>query len=290
MTKDIDDDRLDSPQAGTGARTTFHNDIKSTRVGVISTADDKVNVSEPSSPSHAQYPYNKAEQTLSGHLTEFDDTPGAERIMEMHKSGTFYEIHPDGSKVTRIYGDDFYIILSDHNLVVGGNLNITVQGDANLLVKGNMKQKIAGNYDLTVHGNMTTRIRGTQVNYTKGDLDIQTKGNLRIRSELTSEFQAVGKLDIKTENVLSMRSESIARFFAKGRLFVDGSRVDFNLPGSDPGKSKVLDKDPTGGLEVAESVIEPSIESLMINRSDNSALSGINNTGIKYPKDRINID
>lgn len=286
--KDIDP-VFDAPAAQFGSGGTRQEEVKSARVEVISTADDNVNISEPSSPSLAEYPYNRAEQSLSGHLKEVDDTPGAERIMEMHKSGTFYEIHPDGTKVTRIYGDDFYIILQDHNLVVGGNLNITVQGDANLLVKGDMKTKVGGDYNLTVHGNMTTRVRGTTKFYSKDDMDIQTAKNLKIRSTLTSEWRSIGSMTLKTDASLVIRSESIGRIFSAARMFIDGSRVDINLRAPDPGASTLNDKDPTGGLEVAESVVQPSIEALQIVRADNDSLTQIFDT-VKFPKDRVPID
>ena len=35
------------------------------------------------------YPKNHVYETESGHIKEFDDTEGAERIHEYHKSGTF---------------------------------------------------------------------------------------------------------------------------------------------------------------------------------------------------------
>ena len=43
------------------------------------------------------YPDNKVYETESGHYKEYDDTPGAERIKESHKLGTYYEIDKDGN-------------------------------------------------------------------------------------------------------------------------------------------------------------------------------------------------
>lgn len=45
----------------------------------------------------ANYPTNKVYQTETGHYKEYDDTDGAERIKESHKSGTFYEMDKDGN-------------------------------------------------------------------------------------------------------------------------------------------------------------------------------------------------
>ena len=38
--------------------------------------------------------FNKVFETESGHVQEFDDTPGQERIHTYHRSGTFHEVDP----------------------------------------------------------------------------------------------------------------------------------------------------------------------------------------------------
>jgi len=94
--------------------------------------------SEPSTPYNATYPYNRVMETESGHILEFDDTPGAERVHIYHRSGTFEEVHPDGTKVTRIHGSAYEIILSDKNVYIKGDLNITTGGDLNLKAGGSV--------------------------------------------------------------------------------------------------------------------------------------------------------
>ena len=56
-------------------------------------------ITEPDTNSKAleNYPHNKVYETESGHYKEYDDTPGAERIKESHKLGTYYEIDKDGN-------------------------------------------------------------------------------------------------------------------------------------------------------------------------------------------------
>jgi len=53
------------------------------------------------------YPYNHVFESESGHITEVDDSPGAERMFRQHMAGTFEEIHPDGSVVTKIVGSNY---------------------------------------------------------------------------------------------------------------------------------------------------------------------------------------
>ena len=49
-----------------------------------------------SNPYNARYPFNRVNQTESGHVIEIDDTPNGERINIQHMSGSFIEMHPDG--------------------------------------------------------------------------------------------------------------------------------------------------------------------------------------------------
>lgn len=287
------DGKLDQPHTGVGQANTKQTNIKAARIDTIATAIDSVNLTEPSSPYHSAYPYNRAKQSLSGHLSETDDTPGAERIMEMHKSGTFYEIHPDGTKVTKIFGDDFYICLENHNLIVGGNLNITVQGDANLLVKGNLTQKIGGDLNTIVHGNMTTRVRGNTLHYTKGNSDTQTRGEMKFRSNLSIEFRAINDFILKTGKAFIARASGVTRLFSKGRTWIDGSRIDLNAPGTDPGSSSLKNLDPGAGLNIPDSVVHPSIEQQILIKTDSDSALGIlsdSNDTKTYPKNRIKID
>jgi len=100
------------------------------------------------------YPYNKVNQTEGGHQFEIDDTPGNERISEFHKSGTSREILPDGTIATTIKGKNYTAVLSDDNVYIRGNVNMTVDGNYRHLVKGN--------YHLEVVGNKTELIRGTR--------------------------------------------------------------------------------------------------------------------------------
>ena len=57
----------------------------------------------------AKYPYNCSTMTESGHYIDYDDTPGAERITLLHRSGSFIEMKPDGD--VKVYATkDLYLI------------------------------------------------------------------------------------------------------------------------------------------------------------------------------------
>ena len=78
---------------------------------------------QPTSDFNAQYPYNHVHETESGHIKEYDDTPGgAERIHEYHRAGTFYEIDHAGNKVDYVKGDRYDISLNDDYVYVKGRV------------------------------------------------------------------------------------------------------------------------------------------------------------------------
>lgn len=99
---------------------------------------------EPPSPYAAVYPYNHVMETESGHVLEFDDTPGAERVHIYHRSGTSDEMHPDGAKVSRVNGQHVEISLADRNIAVFGDFQLTVKKDMNVHVLGNYNLQVAG--------------------------------------------------------------------------------------------------------------------------------------------------
>jgi hypothetical protein len=111
-----------------------HNNNLDTNVTVA----DGTKWSEPASKYATVPPYNRVTETLSGHVFEMDDTPGAERIHLSHRANTFFEIAPDGSKVTKVSGKNYEIFLSDNNVHIKGTCNITIDGNANLNVGGNV--------------------------------------------------------------------------------------------------------------------------------------------------------
>ena len=79
-----------------------------------------------------------------GHIHEVDDTPGGERLLEQHISGTFTEIHPTGDKVVKVVGKNYEIIVSDSNILIEGDLNVTVNGNKNELIKGDYVLEVEG--------------------------------------------------------------------------------------------------------------------------------------------------
>ena len=115
---------------------------------------------EPAPPYNASYPYNHITQTESGHLLEMDDTPGAERINILHRSGSFDEYHPDGSRVQKILGDGYEIVANNKQVHVRGTCYITVDGDSEIYTKGDCLFRTDGNQQFKVQGDCQFNVGG----------------------------------------------------------------------------------------------------------------------------------
>jgi uncharacterized protein (TIGR02594 family) len=102
-------------------------------------------IGEPAEPYAAQYPFNKVFETESGHYKEWDDTPSAERIREGHRSGTQYEIHPNGDKVVKVVGDGYEIVAGRKHVRVGGNCKLIVDGSLDISVGSECLIQSGGN-------------------------------------------------------------------------------------------------------------------------------------------------
>ena len=164
--------------------------------------------SQPKTPYAAQYPYNKVTASESGHVQEIDDTPGAERIHTAHKAGTFNEIGPDGTQVTRIVGDNYtivdnngYILIEGRaNVHVAGECNVMIMGDANLTMNGKVNMdvhndfnlNVAGHFGLSVGGGIFIRNDGVFSHDNKGDMQIHGAGNFNSTIDGTQNLTASG--------------------------------------------------------------------------------------------------
>jgi uncharacterized RmlC-like cupin family protein len=152
----------------------------------------------------ASYPYNHVFESESGHITEVDDSPGAERMFRQHMAGTFEEIHPDGSVVTKIIGDNYEIVIGSENIVIKGSQNITVEGSVRELIKGDYIQEIEGDFYQKIHknhrvkvgasdpgGNREEEIVGNHAFNINDDVNGRIGGDVVINSE-KSKWEIIG--------------------------------------------------------------------------------------------------
>ena len=128
--------------------------------------------SDQDSYPSSQYPFNHVFESESGHIFEIDDTPDQERLFKEHTSGTFEEIHPQGTRVTKVVYDDYEIVARDKKIVI----NASKEGKGlDLTVNGSVNQYITGDYILDVGGNFVRRVGLSEIVKVGGKLGADNK-------------------------------------------------------------------------------------------------------------------
>lgn len=152
--------------------TIIETKLKNRRTEIKSTAGS---FSEPLPAYNASYPYNHVFASEAGHVMEFDDTAGAERVQIYHKSGTFTEIDKFGNQVNKIVGDTFSITERNGYIYIDGTARLTVGSD--------VKIKIGGNLDFVVDGNITYDVGGSIITKVGGSINTKSGGQISSRSD-----------------------------------------------------------------------------------------------------------
>jgi len=190
----------------------------------VKETDDGEKWKEKETAYNAKYPYNKTELTDSGHVFEVDDTPGAERIHQQHRSGTFQEVYPDGSKVEKVMADNFHITQQNEYKLNLGNYEVTIKKNKGERVEGDIFVHINGERSLKIDSNSHVEILGNDTYTTKGNREQTTAGNKdetvrKNRTEVVegnhtetitgNQSETVKKS--KTESVTDNRTESVGK-------------------------------------------------------------------------------
>ena len=141
---------------------------------------------EPTTPYDAKYPHNHVYESESGHIREIDDTPNKERIHERHNSGTGYEIHPEGNKVTRVKQDNYTIVTNDDYTHIQGTQRHTT--DEGVRIRCNANGEDGNNYNIEVGNgaNVNIEVNKGNINLTTlspdvGDININASRNLNMQ-------------------------------------------------------------------------------------------------------------
>lgn len=245
---------LNEPDTNRLARGRFNNTIVNNKdsqaIKNIPVADG-TSWSQPISPYNSQYPFNHVYESESGHVQEFDDTPGNERIHTYHRKGTFDEIDCNGSKVSRIVGDKYEIvdrdgyiyITGDANITVAGNINIIsqsntnikVHGDANLNIHGNSNTNVAGNHSITVGG--TYAVKAANIKLESSNMDISVS-NYKLASSNQELLAGNYKLTVNDEASYSYNGD-VGTFIGANTYARHNLGIDYSCPADPPRTSDV---------------------------------------------------
>lgn len=186
--------------------------------------------SEPSPAYSAEYPYNKARETESGHSFEMDDTPGVERVHLAHRAGSFIEFYPSGSKIEKVVKNNYRIVMSDDHLYVAGkvnvvlesNANIKVVGDCYLQVENNLETKVSGSMNVSVSNAFNLKANTLNFDIANTSAFIANSQYITIKDKLLVNSNTS---NISTMNTLTLHSHSDQHLISTNIVHVKGSSV-----------------------------------------------------------------
>lgn len=180
----------------------------------VPSANGQASWDQPLSAFGAQYPYNKVLETESGHIQEWDDTPGQERIHTYHRAGTYSEVDPNGSRTDYIIGENYIImnrngyisVSGDCNLTVAGNVNIYTQSDANIQVEGDATVNVGNNLELNVANDLDLAVGGDISILGGGSLNVSLAGQSNIGAAAGFTFKSGAEFAVQTAQDISLNS------------------------------------------------------------------------------------
>ena len=121
------------------------------------------------------YTKNHVYSTEKGHLLEFDDSEGYQRIAITHSAGSYQEYSNDGTYVSHIVSRMFEVVSSDKSSLIEGDSVETI--DKGLKLKVNKLGASGNNYDIEIGegANLNIMVR-------TGDVNLNVVGNVNVKS------------------------------------------------------------------------------------------------------------
>ena len=196
-----------SPDTNLQARSKVEHPYHQARLAGITTVvlpETKTFVEPASTMASSKYPNTKVWETPSGHLIEVDDTEDNERILVIHKSGSYMEMTNDGM-VQKIAGDKYSITAKDENIGVGGSINLSVEGDCNIRASGVFNVENASTFintgaDTYIKSGNNTTIDTLGATFIKSGINttIDTLGETLIKTGINTTIDTIGFTNIKS--------------------------------------------------------------------------------------------
>jgi len=205
----------------TGVATADFNPVTAADGSSIAASDGDT-FDQPEIPYATLYPYNRVFESESGHIMEYDDTPSNERIHQRHKTGTSYEIHPDGTQTEIIKGDHYTLLSGKRQAEIIGNCDISIDGRHKVFINKSGTEN--NNYDIQIGPNASVNIQ-----IDKGDMNVVLKDgklNTNVAGDYNMKIGGNMNLDVrgnKNETVSGSKTSNTT-----GAVIHRGSRIDLN--------------------------------------------------------------
>jgi len=257
---------------------------------------------QPTIPYNAKYPFNQTRITESGHVEEWDDTKNNERIQTYHTAGTYEEVDCNGTRVTRIVGDDYEILERNGHVLIKGQCFVTIKGDSRVRIENNSYIEVLGNMTTDVTGNLEFGVGGHVKFHSGGDFSVDAP-NIWLNSGVASDVQIPSErgqpVQFGTLVTPTRSSEEDANYETpeegdptefNNALLASGKKTEEDLTPTDPEAKKEEaaaetkppdNKPPTGCAGLKDDDIKPTL--IMSKRYRLGDLTSIGRSGAPAP-------
>lgn len=185
--------------------------------------------SEPYPPYNAKYPYNKVEETESGHVFELDNTPLNERVHLAHRAGTFFEFHKDGKSVFKSAYHKYEHTHGDSYQHVNKDKVVTIEEDYKILVN-NAKNGSNLLIEILESGNWNVRVLDGDVNFiVNGDISYTATGDVNVTAGKNINLSANGNVNIASGGNTNIDASSLNVDLSGNANFDVNSDVNFSV-------------------------------------------------------------
>ena len=250
---------------------TIVGDKKAKVVEGIRSADGTT-YDEPTTTYNAVYPKNHVFESESGHIVEYDDSSGVERVAQYTMPGTFYEVDAAGNRVDKVVSNDYHLVSGNNHEHIQGDMHLTVEGTLNIKCKAfnievtdDYTEDVGGNQTIKIEGSRTTDINGSVFNVYNDTFDESIHGNIdlrygsedntfseHIKSDITRNYSAKVQEFLKETYEQNITESSTIRIGTTldmditGDVTLDGATVKINQPSGTQNAARKGDTADTG--------------------------------------------
>lgn len=150
---------------------------------------------EPPMAFRGQYPYVHTYKSESGHIREVDDTPGHERLLEYHRTGTYQEINENGRRVLKVVNDNYEIIVGEDKIYIEGSAHVEVKGLINITCRNDVSLNVGGRVEINANEDLRIKARSIAMESTTGDINIYSAKSLNTQSKANTSMYSQSNMN-----------------------------------------------------------------------------------------------
>lgn len=204
--------------------------------------DIKKKIEEPKPTSQkAEYGKVIVKESKAGFVEIQDETPGNERKVNLHPSGSYDQKLFNGDTTNKVTGKQILIIDKDWEITIGENHIVIVSGDEKVEVRKNKIESIKGDSDLHITGQKRTVVKsdvscdykenymkkiGNQSNISIGGNSNKSVGGDDISNITGNQNETIGgNLMISTAGQVNIAAGGSVNIMAAGLVRIAGAKV-----------------------------------------------------------------